>query len=242
MIGSTLKTEFGAGHAWLYVFAAAPLALLLTFALPETLMPFIMAAAAFPVFFYFTRKAEYASAFWHAAGWAAWQFALVAGLSAINAGFMAEQIYGAQVKPQLYEAAPIMDAAGLAASLAAGRLEDLVFFGGLALVSGGAFSLVAGAALVSGLGYSAGQALGAYGLQAALLTVDPWVVSRFAGLILVVLGASSYFYMRLEGGRIAWWPPARLILMGAALLALDIYLYLNVSPAWNAARATAFSL
>lgn len=237
MMRSFLRQEFENGHAIFYIIAAAPFSLMVSFVFPGPIIPFVQAAFAFPVFFFFVRRGAYSKTFWMMAAWAVFQMAVVGGLAAIEPEFMAEKLYGWK-GAEWFSLPPISEES--LASLAVWRALKLVMIGAFAAISGGAFALVAGAIAINGAAFTAGGLLAkGKGWAAAMMLLEPWSLSYLTGAALAAVGVSAFFYMVLERRPLEKFKPVRIAILGVAFVALGVYLEFSLGPVWRSAVASA---
>ncbi|MDH5510424.1 MAG: hypothetical protein OEZ32_08715 [Nitrospinota bacterium] len=228
-----LKDDFDEGMAPYFLIAATPVALVVGALAPTPLFPFILPLAVYPVFFHFTRQGRLCAAFWMTAFWGALCFALVtmavaqdigavrAGAAGISIIAPAETMPGSEtMREQL-------------ATVSIARIGDLASVAALSGVSGGALALVAGTAGLNHLAVRAGRSMAdGGGLDAAVLSFPPWMLFRAIGLLMLAIGVSYIFILKLEGRPMEWRKSLRWAGMGVFFLAMDTYFYLSLRQAW----------
>lgn len=203
MISQFLRREFDSGGAGFYVFIVTPVSLLAAFVFPPSFAPFIMSAAFFPVYFYFTRRENHLKAMLCLAVWAMMEFS---GLS-----------FAVSFSPSAVGAALGLTAPNPLKMAFGWRMADLVYSSALSVVSGGAFFLVKAAVKINDSAFHFGSFLYAGNLAGAFYSLAPWKLITGLGHVLAAQGSASVFYAKLEGGNVNWKKTAWLILSGLAM-------------------------
>jgi len=242
LIRRLLREEFQAGAAGWFLFGTTPLSLLAACLAPGPFMPFISSAPVFVVLFFYARQGKYGQAFWGVVLWGLLLFSIIAALYTINPHPVTALVHGGS---QIAQARAPVTTGGFwnaALILSLRRVADFLQTGVMAVISGGALALALGAVFVGDLALSMGEVLrGGAGWNAAILTVEPWVVARLFGGALETVGLAAVFYMKLERRRIDWRKPGRMIILGLAFFVFDVYLELYLGPTWRMARSAAIS-
>lgn len=203
MISQILRREFDSGEAGFYVFVVTPVSLLIAFTLPPSFTPFIMAAAFFPVHFYFTRRENHFRAILYLSVWAMMGFAELSLAVSFN-----PPAVGAALG--LAEPNPLPTAFGW-------RIADLVYSSALSVVSGGAFFLVKAVMKINDAAYHFGSLLYARNVAGAFFSLAPWKLITGLGHVLAAQGSASVFYARLEGVNVSREKISWLMFAGLAL-------------------------
>lgn len=203
MISQFLRREFDSGGAGFYVFVVTPVSLLLAFALPASFTPFIMAAAFFPVYFYFTRRENHFKAILYLAVWAMMEFS--------------ELSFALSFNPSAVGAALGLTAPNQLSTVFGWRMADLVYSSALSVISGGAFFLVKAVIKINDAAYHFASLLYAGNMAGAFFSLAPWKLITGLGHVLAAQGSASVFYAKLESRNVNWKKTAWLILAGLAL-------------------------
>lgn len=229
-----LKNDFDEGMAPYFLIAATPLALIVGALAPAPLFPFILPLAVYPVFFHFIRQGRLCAAFWLTAFWGTLCFAMVTMAVAQDIGSVRSGAAGLSVIAPA-EAIPGSESMReQLVTVSVARIGDLAAVAALSGVSGGALALVAGTAGLNHLAVMAGRAVAnGSGLDAAILSFPPWMVFRAIGLLMVAIGVSYLFILKLEGRPMEWGKSLRWVGMGLFFLAMDTYFYLSLNQAWG---------
>ena len=231
-----LKQEFESARGLLYLFATTPLAILVSHPLPGLFLPVVTSAAAFPLFFFHIRKGALKEAYWNMAAWALMQFTIVAWIASIDPGYVSGMLYEASLREPL----EYTFSQKLLLELATDRARETAMSGGLSIISGGAMALAMFSYVVIASALEAGLILNqGAGIDAAILSVYPWNISRYAGSAMIATGLASVFYMWLEGKPLKPGNAIKWIIFGASLIFLDIYLYFEIGAAWTRAVSLA---
>lgn len=203
MIGQLLRREFDSGRAGLYVFVLTPISILTAFAFPPSFLPFITAAAFFPVYFYYTRRENHFMALVLLGVWALMSFS--------------ELSFVVSLGPEAIGKALGLSKQGSDLASFAWKMADVVYSMALAAVSGGAFFVIKAAMKINDAAFNFGNLLSQGNPVGALLSLNPWKLMTSLGHALAAQGSSSVFYSKLEGARIHWGKIGWLISAGFAL-------------------------
>lgn len=203
MISQFLRRQFDSGGAGIYVFVATPISLLIAFALPPSFAPFVMSAAFFPVYFYFTRRGSHLKAILFLSAWAMMEFSAVSSVVLLN--------------PDVVAGALGLTAPNPLATSFGWRMADLVYSSALSAVSGGAFFLVKAAVKINDTAFHFGSLLYAGNVTGAVFSLAPWKIMAGLGHVLAAQGPASVFYAKLEGAKVNWKDAGRMILAGLAM-------------------------
>lgn len=203
MISQFLRREFDSGGAGFYVFIATPVSLLGAFALPSSFAPFIMAAAFFPVYFYFTRRENHFKAILFLAMWAMMEFSALSSVVALS--------------PDVAGGALGLNVPNPLATAFGWRVTDLIYSAVLSVASGGAFFLVKAAVKINDSAFHFGSLIYAGNVKGAVFSLAPWKLITGLGHVLTAQGSACVFYAKLEGGNVNWKNATRLILAGLAI-------------------------
>ncbi|MBI4828362.1 MAG: hypothetical protein HY804_06075 [Nitrospinae bacterium] len=241
MTVTTFRRAFDRGLAPVFTLAATPLLMIPGLFLPAQFFPFLLAAALFPVFFYYIRSGRLGMALLNMTLWAAVILVCLGGLTALAPQWVALHVYGGAAPQRPSAPAPLKPTPADIGDQAWERARDAGIAAGLAAVSGGALPLVTEAVIVTGFAFNAGEAFIKGGVQAAALAIEPWTLTRLAALALITCGVAALFYMKIEHRPMLWRKSARWIVWGLFLLAVDVYLYFNLSHAWLTAYSRALT-
>ncbi|MDH5679091.1 MAG: hypothetical protein OEZ55_12165 [Nitrospinota bacterium] len=229
-----LKDDFDEGMAPYYLMGATPVALVIGAVAPAPLFPFILALAVYPVFFHFIRQGRLGMALLWTVMWGALNFALVAAAVAQDIPAVRSRAAGmamiapAQTPPAEEPARELVVQAAMA------RGGDFLAVVALSGVSGGALALAAGAVGLNHIAVVSGHAVAmGGGLDAAILAFPPWMVFRAMGLLMVVIGVTYLFVLKLEGREMDWGRSLRWVGVGAFFLVMDTYFYINLGAVWS---------
>lgn len=190
MINQFLRRQFDSGGAGIYVFVVTPISLLAAFALPPSFAPFIMSAAFFPVYFYFTRRGSHLKAMLFLSAWAMMEFSALSSVVLLNPDVVARAL-------GLTAPNPLAAAFGW-------RMIDLVYSSALSVVSGGAFFLVKAAVKINDTAFHFASLAHAGNLAGAIFSLAPWKIITGLGHVLAAQGPASVFYAKLEGAKVNW--------------------------------------
>jgi len=108
-------------------------------------------------------------------------------------------------------------------------------FSGLSLASGGVLSMPMGAVLMNSMGDYVGSLArtGSRPWALAILGWHPWAVIRIVGFVIIGVVLSGAVLGRILRFRFSVWSERRWLLIGAALLVLDIALKWTLAPWWG---------
>ncbi|MBI5815959.1 MAG: hypothetical protein HZB29_10175 [Nitrospinae bacterium] len=218
MIRRALKKEFEKGRAVFYLFAAVPVALAVSHPLPAAFTPFISAAFAFPVFFYYVRRENYQSAFVMTAIWAAFQFVAASLMAVMDPAGMTGRLGapGSIHAPFAYMQWGTGEFQRFARMMA-----DAVYCAALAGISGGAFFLAILAVKLNDAALTFGRSVhGSAGFWGALTVFKFAKLALWAGQTLFAMGPSAVFYMKLEGRQVKFMRPLAVMALGTLLILL----------------------
>ncbi|MBF0293187.1 MAG: hypothetical protein HQK86_13630 [Nitrospinae bacterium] len=218
MIGKFLKRQFDSGGAGIYVFAVTPVSLVVAFALPPSFAPFIMAAAFFPAYFYFTRRGAHLKAMLFLAVWAMMEFSALSSVVLLNPAVVAGAL-------GLTAPNPLATAFGW-------RMADLVYSAALSVVSGGAFFLVKAAVKINDTAFHFASLLYAGNITGAVFSLAPWKIMTGAGHVISAQGSASVFYAKLEGATVKWKDAGWMILAGLAMVIIGWLLETLLQRPW----------
>lgn len=224
-------------HRIIYLSASTPLALFLGILLGKFLLPWVQAAAVFPLYWYTLSRGNWRQTASLMLGWAVLLAVLVGLLSFLATGFMETKILnGAAYKKEMFHwvstgAGPEGDVRQF---LPQHALHFLIF-AVLTLVSGGFLGLVMGSSLMNYMSFYVGALLVEADsfIGVLLLAWPPWAIVRVTGFILVAMAfsplvLSRFFPERSDRRQIRFYS-----ILGVSLLLLDVILKWRLAGTWQ---------
>jgi len=224
-------------HRIIYLGVSTPLALFLGILLGKFLLPWVQAAAVFPLYWYTLAKGNWRQTAFLMLGWAALLALLVGLLSFISTGFMETRIlHGAAYKKEMFHwvSTGIGPEGDVTQFLPQHALHFLIFTI-LTLVSGGFLGLVMGSSLMNYMSFYVGALLVEADsfIGVLLLAWPPWAIVRVIGFILVAMALSAvvlsrFFPQRSNSRQIRFYS-----ILGVSLLLLDVVLKWRLAGIWQ---------
>jgi len=222
MLISALKKDFDSGKTLLYIFAATPLSMVFAYPLPAAFTPFVLAAFAFPVFFYYARRERYFSALLMTGAWGAFEFVIASLIFMLEPNGTALRFVSFGVAQAPFSS--IMGGAHGDLWAMAYSVMDAVYYAILAGISGGAFFLALLAAKLNEAALAFAHAKQLHGFTGAFLAIRLDHIAGWLGQILFALGPSAIFYMKLERRRVDITRPIAVMALGVLIIFLSQFL------------------
>lgn len=224
-------------HRIIYLLVSTPLALCLGLLLGKFLLPWVQAAAVFPLYWYTLSKGNWRQTASLMLGWAVLLAILVGLLSFFATGFMETKILqGAAYKKEMFHwvSTGIGSEGNVRQFLPQHALHFLIF-AVLTLVSGGFLGLVMGSALMNYMSFYVGALLVEANslIGVLLLAWPPWAIVRVTGFILIAMAFSAMAINRFRPGESDRQQIRFYSILGLSLLILDVVLKWRLAASWQ---------
>ena len=224
-------------HLVVYLFLSTPLAVLLGIAVGKFFLPWVQAAAVFPLYLHTLARGEWKLTSFLMAGWAILVAVLVGVLTFYEPAIMEDHILhaGAYKKEMFHWISTGIGPEGDIQQFLPQHLLHLLTFVVLTLISGGFLGLVMGSSLMNYMSFYVGSLLAEAESSFGVLVLawPPWAVSRVAGFILIAMVLSLLVLRRFRPSNSDRKQIKLYSLMGFSLILLDVVLKWVLAGVWQ---------